>query len=150
MARGDLTIFEEFVGQIGGEHHNFASDVLKLGIINNTAAPTAADATPTWSDYSANEVATTGGYTANGETVGSVTWAEVAGTATLDGANVSLTQNASGFTDGHWGILYNDTSTTDMAIAFVNFRDGTTPINETTGPIAINWNASGILTIAKV
>jgi len=144
MATGDVTVFEEFADQLGEEAHNFASDTLKLGLIDNTTPPTAADATPTWSDYSGNEVATTGGYTANGETLTTVSWSEASGVATLDADNVSLSQDGSGFTDAYWGILYNDDNATDMAIAFVELGG---PVSEQAGPVAINWNASGILTV---
>lgn len=144
MATGDVTVFEEFADQLGKEMHNFSSDTLKLGLIDNTTPPTAADATPTWSDYSGNEVGTGGGYTANGETLANVSWAEAAGVATLDADNVSLSQNGSGFTDAYWGIIYNDTEATDAAIAFVELGG---PVSEQAGPIAINWNASGILTV---
>ena len=144
MAAGDLTVFEEFADQLGEEKHNFSSDTIKVGLIDNTAAPTAADTTPTWSDYSANEVATAGGYTANGETLASVTWTEAGGVATLDAANISLAQNGSGFTDAYWAVIYNDTEATDMAIAFVELGG---PVSEQAGPVNINWNASGILTV---
>ena len=145
MATGDVTIFEEFVDQIGEEKHNFDSDTLKLGLIDNSTPPTAADATPTWSDYSGNEVSTAGGYTSNGETLTTVTWQEASGTATLNADDVSLSQDGSGFTDAYWGILYNDTEATDMAIAFVELGG---PVSEQAGDITISWNATGILTIA--
>jgi len=144
MARGDLTLFEEFAAQLAGETHNFSSDTLKLGLVDDTLTPTAADGTPTWSDYSANEVGTGGGYTADGITLASVSWSETGGVGTLDAADVSLTQNASGFTDAYWAILYNDSAGSDEAIAFVDLGG---PVSEQDGPVAINWNASGILTI---
>jgi hypothetical protein len=144
MARGDFTIFEEFADQLGEEKHNFASDTLKLGIIDNVATPTAADATPTWSDYSANEVSTAGGYTANGETLANVSWSEAAGVGTLDADDVELAQNGSGFTDGYWGIVYNDSEATDMAIGFVDLGG---PVSEQDGPVNIRWNASGLFTV---
>jgi len=145
MATGDVTVFEEFVDQLGEEAHNFASDTLKVGLIDNTTPPTAADGTPTWSDYSGNEVATTGGYTANGETLANVSWSEADGTATLDADDVELAQDGSGFTDAHWAIIYNDDNGTDMAIAFVELGG---PVSEQAGPVTISWNASGILTVA--
>lgn len=146
MAQGDVTLFEEFVDQLGEEIHNFSSDTLKLGIIDNTVTPTASDATPAWSDYSANEVSTGGGYPADGISLTGVTWTEVAGTATLDDTgNISLSQNASGFTDGYWGILYNASSAGGNAIAFIDLGG---PASEQSGPITITWGASGILTVA--
>lgn len=144
MARGDFTVFEEFALNIGLEEFQLETDVLKVGIVDDTITPTAADATPTWGDYSANEVSTAGGYTAGGLTVANNTYTEAGGVATLDGDNLALTQDAGGFTDGYWGILYDDTNATDSAIGFVDLGG---PVSEAAGPIAINWNASGILTV---
>jgi len=144
MATGDLTLFEEFAQNIGAEGHDFTNDTLKLGIIDNTVTPTAADATPAWSDYSANEVSAAGGYTANGITLANVSYAEANGVGKLDADDISLSQNGSGFTDGYWGILYNDTNAGDAAIGFVELGG---PVSEQAGPISINWNVNGILTI---
>jgi hypothetical protein len=109
MATGDVTIFEEVAEMIGEETFNFESDTLKLGLIDNSTPPTAADATPRWADYSGNEVSTAGGYTANGETLTTVTYEEADGVAALKADNVSLSQDGSGFTDAYWGIIYDDT-----------------------------------------
>jgi hypothetical protein len=144
MATGDVTIFEEVAEMIGEETFNFESDTLKLGLIDNSTPPTAADATPRWGDYSGNEVSTAGGYTADGETLASVTYTEADGVATLDADNVSLSQDGSGFTDAYWGIIYDDTATNDEAIGFVELGG---PVSEQAGPVAINWNASGIMTV---
>ena len=141
MARGDLIVFEEFSKQLGDEAHNFQCDVLKAGIIDSTITPTAADGTPTWTDYSANEVGTGGGYVAGGIVLQNVVYTEVGGVATLDADSIALLQDAGGFTDGFWVIIYNDTNPTDMAIAFVEL-DG--PVSEVAGPITINWNVGGI------
>lgn len=142
MATGDVTLFEEFTREIGEEIHNFSSDTLKFGIIDNTAAPTAADATPRWADYSANEVATTGGYTANGETLAGVAWTEANGTSTLVANSFTLSQNGSGFTDAYWGVIYNDTAAADQAICFVELGG---PVSEQAGDVVIKFNnvASG-------
>lgn len=144
MARGDFIIFEEFALNIGLEEFQLETDVLKLGIVDSTITPAADDATPTWGDYSANEVSTGGGYTAGGEIVANNTYTEAAGVGTLDGDNIVIAQDGSGFTDAYWGILYDDTNATDMAIGFYEF-DG--PVSEVAGAININFNASGILTI---
>lgn len=150
MARGDFTVFEEFSLQLGQELHTLASDTLRLALIDNVVTPTAADATPAWGatsgvDYDGNEVATTGGYTATGIALTGVTFTEAAGVATLDDtANISLAQNGSGFTNAYWGILYNDSATNNNAIGFLDLGG---PVSEQAGPVNINWNASGILTI---
>ena len=150
MARGDFTVFEEFADQLGKELHNFSSDTLKLAIINNTVTPAAGDATPAWGltsgvDYDANEVTNAGGYTTGGIVV-PVTWTEAAGVATLNDnvGDIALAQNALGFTNGYYGILYNDSATNKNAIGFIDLGG---PVSEQAGPVNINWNASGILTV---
>lgn len=147
MARGDWTTFEELADQLGPENHNFAAtDVFKLGIVSSGASPAAGDITPTWSDYSGSEVGTGGGYPSGGIslTYGSVTrWAEAAGVATFDADDITISQNGSGFTNGYYGILYNDTQASKMAIGFLDLGG---PVSEQAGDININWHASGILT----
>ena len=89
MARGDVTMFDEFLLELGKETHNLTSDTLKLGIVDNTITPLATQTTPTWSDFSTNEVATTGNYTANGETLTTVTWTLISGIPTLKADDVN-------------------------------------------------------------
>lgn len=142
MARGDWVTFEEHCLDLGKKVHDLSSDTIKLGIVDDTITPTAADATPTWGDYSANEVSTAGGYVANGITLSGVTFTEADGVATFDDTgNIAIAEDGSGFTDGYWGILYNDTAASDQAIGFVDLGG---PVSEQAGPITITWNASGI------
>jgi hypothetical protein len=146
MARGDLTVFEELSLDLGKAYHNFSSHTLKLALIDNTSAPTAADTTPTWGDYSANEVSGTG-YTAGGATLSGVTWTEASGVATLDDTgNVTWSQNGAGPTNIYWAILYNDsqTSPADPALCFLDMGG---PVSLQDGDVSIQWNASGILTV---
>jgi hypothetical protein len=114
---------------------------LKLGIIDNTTPPAADDATPRWADYVGNEVATTGNYTANGETLTTVAFAIVAGIATLTADDVNITIHGSGFTDGYWGILYNDSATNDEAIGFIEMGG---PVSEQAGDVDFEW-AGGVV-----
>jgi len=146
MAAGDLTVFEESALDFINGVHNLGSDTIKVGLVDDTITPAADDETPRWADYSANEVSTAGGYTANGETLSGTGTSEADGTATFDDSgNISLSQDGSGFTDAYWAIIYNDTATNDEALAFVEL-DG--PVSEQAGPITITWHASGILALA--
>ena len=140
MATGDTVIFEEFANDVGEEGHKFDTETIKFGIVTSAVTPTAADATPTWSDYSGSEVSTGGGYTANGVTLTSG-WAEAGGVGTLQLTSFTLSQNGSGFTNGRWGIVYNDTNASDAALGYVDL--GT--VDETAGDIVIKFNnaASG-------
>lgn len=153
MARGDLTVFNEFIVSLGEKLINLETDVIKLGIIDNVVTPLVDTATPTWDatssqDYDGNEVSAAGGYTVGGMTISGPELIRAAAVATFDDddSNLSLAQNGSGFTNAYWGILYSDTATAKNAIAFIEL-DG--PVSEQAGPININFNASGILTITR-
>lgn len=143
MATGDLTLFEEFADDLGEGIHTLSTDVLKIGIINNVAAPTAATATPAWGDFSANQISTAGGYTGP-VTLTGVTYTEAAGVATLQANSFTISQNASGQSSvTAWAILYNDTEAVrpDAAIGFIELG----VIDITAGDLVIKFNnvASG-------
>lgn len=145
MARGDITFFEEalddafFSGWASG-------DTVKCAILDNTASPTAADATPALGDYT--EVGAAGTYTAGGTSLG--TWGDLStesgGTLTFDsGTNPTWAQDASNDTDAYWALLYNDTQAGDPAFAFVDLGG---PVDMSAGALTVTWNASGIFTIS--
>lgn len=144
MARNDWVTFQEFSLDLANGVHNLGSDTFKVALIDNTTAPTAADATPRWADYSANEVSGTG-YTAGGYTLTGVSTSEAAGVTTFDDTgNVLWSQNAAGPTDIYWAVLYNDSASADQAIGFLDMGGAVSLVD---GDVSITWNASGILTV---
>ena len=136
MAKGSVTLFSEFMKDGMSAVHDLSSDTLKLGIIDNTTPPTVDDPTPRWADYVGDEVAATGNYTANGETLTTVTLTMVSNLCTLAADDVNIGIHASGFLDGYWGILYNSGATNDEAIGFVEM-DG--PVSEQAGDVDFEW-----------
>lgn len=146
MARGDATIFNEFVKDIGDGTHDLSGDTIKLGLLTNGITPNAADTTPTWDDYSLHEVSTAGGYVADGITLTNVTYVQLAGTARLNADDVSLAQSVTGFTNAYWGVVYNS-SAGNAAIMFIDLGG---PLSEQAGPISINLQSLGMLVISKV
>ena len=141
MAAGDVTLFEEFTREIGEKIYNLSSDTLKFGIIDNTLAPVKSIATPRWADWSVNQVSGTG-YTADGNTLTTVTWTEADGVSTLKADSFTISQNGAGFTGAYWGIIYSSTATNDEAICFVELG---TAIGNDTGDVVVKFNnvASG-------
>lgn len=144
MATGDVTFFEEAKAYMldGGWA---PTDDMKVAILDNTLAPTAAAASPGLATYT--QVGTAGSYTAGGVSIG--TWgnliAEAGGTVTFDSAtNPSWAQHASNDADAYWGLLYNDTQAGDPALAFVELGG---PVDMSAGSLTITWNASGIATL---
>lgn len=144
MAAGDFTLFEEATKDVVNGVHDFTNDSIKIALITASSTPAAADATPRWSDYSANEVSGTG-YTAGGTAIGNASVAEAGGTTTFDGDAVSWSQNGAGFTNARWGIVYNDTATNDEAIGFIDLG-GT--VSQQAGDVTLTPNASGVFTLA--
>ncbi len=144
MATGDITFFEEALdfAFFGGWA---TTDDQKCAILDNTATPTAAFATPSLSDFT--EVTAAGTYTAGGTSLGN--WGtlsvEAAGTLKFDsGTNPTWAQSGRNDVDAWWGLLYNDTQAGDDAWAFVELGG---PVDMSAGSLTITWDASGLFTI---
>lgn len=150
MAQGDIVVLARAKQDIGLEVHQLETDVIKLGLVDDTLTPTETDADPRWgsggtTDYSANEVAAGGNYTAGGPTIANNVWTLASATVTFDGDNISIAQNAGNPTDARWGIIWNDTAAGDQALAFLDLG-GVTDL--TAGDFSVTWNASGLWTLA--
>lgn len=149
MATGDVIVFEEAKEYLldGGFE---AADEIWIAILDNTATPTAAFATPALGDFT--EVGTAGSYAAGGlllDTLGDLV-TEAAGTATFDTTGTSdnetptWAQNASNDIDAWWGLIYNNTDAGDRAIAFIELGG---PVDMSAGSLTVTFNASGIFTV---
>lgn len=147
MATGDIVFFNEFMS-LGDYVAGWAgTDDIKVAVCDNTAAPTAATATPALGDFT--EVGTAGSYTAGGTSIGTwaAVWSQTSGTGTMDSAtNPTWAQNASNDVDAYWGLIYNDTQAGDPAIGYVDLGG---PVDMSAGSLTITWNASGIATLTK-
>lgn len=146
MATGDVKWFQQGVLDLGNKIHNLASDALQLGIVTTATVPSMSTAGPHWggtgtTNFAANQVGTGGGYTGP-ITLASVTWTNVSGVLTLRATDVTIPQNASGFSNGAWGIIFNNTDANKRAIAYVELSAaGTSSI--VSGSLTIDWQGSG-------
>ena len=149
MAKGDLTVFEEFAADIGVEKYQLNTDTLKVALISTAAGSVAAStASPTYSDFSGAEMASGNGYTTGGATIASSSYAEASGVGTLDGNDVTWSQNASGFTTARTAIVYTDTPASAASKAAICKVDlGSSSVSLQDGDVTVSWNSSGILTI---
>ena len=146
MAEGDFTFFEQFYVDESIGLHQPLSHVYKMGIIDSTITPTAADVTPAWGatsgiDYDGNEVATGTSYSAGGPSLSSAAVTLTSGDAELDFDDVVIAQDASGFTDGRWGIMYNETDPNNRAIGFVDLGSNK---SVQAGQVSIVWSVNGV------
>ena len=149
MAQGDVTLFDQFLEDVGRKLHQLETDVIKCGLVTNATVPAATTTVPAWgaggtTNFKTTEVTPGGNYAADGIDI-AATYSQTAGTATLDGAtNPQWLQNASNPTDATWGIVYNDTETNKVCIAYVDLGGA---FNMTTGDLTITWAGGGIATM---
>lgn len=155
MATGTVKWFAQALLDLGEKIHDLSSNTFKLGIVTNATAPSLSTADPRWgaggtTNFSSNQVATGGTSYTGPQTLGSVTWTLVSNVPTFRAANVNLAQDASGFTNGAYGIIYNDTDAGKRAIGFVEIS-ATGAASLVAGPVVIDWNgATGdILTLTQ-
>jgi hypothetical protein len=123
---------------------DFDTDTIKVMLVTATYTPTYTTHA-TKADVT-NEVSGTN-YTAGGATLTSPTLTESSGTVTFDAADTTWTQNAGGFTNARYAILYKSTGT-DSTSALVGCLDLVADKGNVAGDLTIQWNASGVATWA--
>lgn len=143
MAAGDIIWFRQALLDLGNAIHSLGADALKLGIITAVATPTATDADPRFgtggtTNYATNQVAAATSYVAGGPTLATVTWALQSNQPELRAAQITVAQDAAGFTNGRWGIIYNS-SKLNRALLFVDFGAA---ISIQSGPLVVDWNGA--------
>lgn len=153
MAAGDMKWFAQGLLDLGNKIHNLSSDTLKLGIVTSATAPTVGTAAPHWggtgtTNFATNQVSTGGTSYTGPKTLASVTWTSVSNVPTLRATDVSMAQDASGFTNGRYGIIYNDTDVNKRALGWVDFGSDRSLV---TGSLTIDWGGAGtdLLTITQ-
>lgn len=152
MATGNIKWFQDGLLSLGNKAHNLSSDALMLGIVTASVVPTMATAVPHWggtgtTNMATNQVGVAGGYTGPIALAG-VTWTNVAGVLTLRATDVVIPQNASGFANGAYGIIYNSTDASKRALGFIELSAaGTATI--VSGSLTIDFQGAGtdVLTI---
>lgn len=151
MAAGDFKWFAQGLHDLGNKIHDLDADDFRMGIITTATTPAVNTAAPHWAgtgttNMSTNQVVTTGtSYTAP-LVLTSEAWALTATGAAMDVADITLAQDASGFTNGRWGVVYNNTDANKRAIGYLDLGSDRSLV---TGPLTITMNASGILSLAQ-
>lgn len=143
MARGDVHWFNRALLDLGTKKHDLSADTFMLGIVTNTTVPDVNTADPRWgsggtTNFSSNQVALATGYSGP-VTLASLTWSQVANISTLRANVVTIAQDAGGFSNGAYGIIYNNTDAGKRAIGWVDLGG---PVGNVAGPIDIDWNGA--------
>jgi hypothetical protein len=156
MATGTMKWFSQALLDLGNKIHNLSSDTLMLGIVNNSTVPSLSTPAPHWggtgtTNFAANQVSPLGGTQYTGpKTLASVTWTQVANVPTLRATDIAMTQDASGFTNGAFGIIFNNTDSNKRALGFVELNAAGS-LSLVAGPVTIDWGGAGtdLLTITQ-
>jgi len=131
-------VYEGFMADMPLALEDWDTDTYKVGLLDNSHSFTSTD--DTWADVSANEVSGTG-YTAGGGTLDNCAVTE-ADPVKLDCDDETWT--ITGSMSAYHAVIYN-TSNSDALTASFDFGGVKTA---TDGTFTIQWNASGVLTIA--
>jgi hypothetical protein len=118
------------------------SDAINLTLHTATYTPT--QTTDALFATATNELTTAGGYTAGGQALASKTYTLASLTSTFAAANVTWTSTSITF---RHGVLHDDT-VANVVKPLIGYID--TGGNQTTSSVDVvmNWNASGVFTIA--
>ncbi len=135
--------FDDFkTNQINGTAEiDFNTDVIKVALWDNSGGAPDLAADSVLTDLPGAEV-TESGYTAGGETIGTLDVSESGGTVTFDGDNVSWAQDGSGFADARYAILYEDGG--DVLVAYMDMAIDKSNIN---GALTLEFAGTGIFTL---
>jgi hypothetical protein len=152
MAAGDFKWFAQGLHDLGNKIHDLDTDDWRMGIITSSTTPAVNTPVPYWLTGSgttamgANQVATGGtSYTAP-IALASEAWTLNATGANMDCADIVLAQDASGFTNGRWGIVYNNTNAAKQCIGYLDLGSDRSLV---AGSLTITMNASGILSLSQ-
>lgn len=149
MATGTIKWFSAGLLQLGSKIHNLTADTLKLGIVTTATVPTTDTAVPHWggtgtTNFATNQVATATAYTGP-ITLASVTFTEIGSlpkVPTLRATDVVIAQDAGGFTNGAYGIIYNDTDANKRALGYIEISSAGTA-SLVAGSLTIDFQGAG-------
>jgi len=143
MATGTIKFFAQGLLDLGNKLHNFATDDLRLAIVTASTVPATTTAAPHFSgtgttNFGSTEVAHATAY-AGPIALANKSWTIVAGVPTLRADIITIAQDAAGFTNGAYGIIYNNTDANKRAIGFVELSAGGS-LSLVAGQVVIDWS----------
>lgn len=153
MAVGDIKWFAQALLDIGKKEHDLSADTIKVGIVDSTTTPLLSTANPCWgsggsTNFASNQVPTGGTSYTGPQTLANKSWALQSNVATFRGDDITLNQDASGFTNGRWGIVYNDSHANKKALGFIDLGSARSLV---TGQLVLNFGGAGtdVLTLTQ-
>ena len=152
MAQGTMKWFAQGLHDLGNKLHDLDGDDWRMGIVTGVT-PAVNTAAPHWggtgtTNYATSQVAT-GGTSYTGPIVLTTeSWSLTATGAAMNFDDIALAQDASGFTNGGYGIIYNNTDANKRAIGYIELS-ASNAASLVAGVITITLNASGTFALAQ-
>lgn len=153
MAAGDFKWFAQGLHDLGNKIHDLDSDDWRMGIVTTGNVPTVNESGPHWggtgtTNFATNQVTTGTAYTGP-IVLTSEAWTLNATGAAMDFADVTIAQDAGGgFSNGAYGIVYNNTDANKRAIGYVELSSAGT-LSNVAGPLTLQINASGAIALSQ-
>jgi hypothetical protein len=132
-------IYNRFKANLMNKVVDMEGDTIKVALLSGSHSFTATH--NTWSEVSANELASGNGYTTGGAALGNKAVTQAA-TTKFDADDTSWT--SASFTTSH-AVIYDDTLGSDDLIASIDFGGAQTI---SSGTFKIEWHTDGIITLA--
>lgn len=150
MAAGTFTVYGAAIEGLAKGSIDLDTDTFVATLHSSSYTPSS-DADDTWSDIKTTELSTGSGYTAGGVALTSVSVTRSGATVTFDADDVSwtsstLTAKYVVITKRAGGSLAD----ADLLLGYAQLETGGGgTVSTTNGTLAVNWNASGLFTIAR-
>lgn len=152
MATGTVKWFAQGLLDLGNKLHNLSSDALKMGIVTTGTVPAVSTTAPHWggagaTNFATTQVATAGTAYTGPITLASVTWTLVSGVPTLKFTDISVAQDASGFSNGAYGIIYNNTDANKRCLGYVEIN-AAGAASLVSNPLSLSWSGTSQAVLA--
>lgn len=151
MAQGDVIVFDSGIVLVGdGWDLSSGGDTFNLAIVDNTTTPTRDTASPHYggtgtTNFATNAVATATSWTGPVALANTIFSEAAANTFRFDADDpATIAQDAGGFTNGYWAIVYNNTDVNKQCLLAIDLGG---PVSLTSGALDININANGFFQI---
>jgi hypothetical protein len=130
--------------QHNGNGVNFSTSGSAVKVMLVTAGYTPSQSTHANKSDLSSEVTGTN-YTARGAALASKTLTLASGVVTFDAADLTWLQNAAGFSNARYAVMYVDTGT-DATSQLISYADLGASVGNVSGDLVLQWDAAGLLT----
>jgi hypothetical protein len=129
MAAGDTKLMGNYIEAMANNTLTTiwsAASAIKVGLITSSTTPSVNDSFPTWGaggtqNYSTNEVAAGGNYSAGGATLAGCTVVQTNNVVALNATSpITWAANASNPTNARWLVIYNNTTTNKEVLGYID------------------------------